>query len=44
MTSGHFGWGGGGGGGGGEACAPFAHPWIRACISKLDLQLLKLIF
>ena len=25
MTSGHFGVGGGG------ACAPFAHPWIRAC-------------
>ena len=23
MTSGHF-------GGGGGACAPFAHPWIRA--------------
>ena len=26
MTSGRF------GGGGGGACAPFAHPWIRACI------------
>ena len=34
MTSGRFGGGGGGGGGGaGWACAPFAHPWIRAWIS-----------
>ena len=34
MTSGHFGGGGGGGGGwGGGACAPFAHPWIRAWVS-----------
>ena len=30
MTSGRFGWGGGGWRG---ACAPFAHPWIRACIA-----------
>ena len=39
MTSGRF--GGGGGGGGEGACAPFAHPWIRACIrSELSFELL----
>ena len=29
MTSGHF----------GGACAPFAHPWIRACLKYINLSL-----
>ena len=37
MTSGRFGAGVGGG-----ACAPFAHPWIRACIA-ISKTLLKII-